>query len=220
MILGSNFASRWHRKSSPTFQPPSGSLGSRIRGGEKPVQNLRQKLEEATRHIQIQIVKLEQTSAKLRDRDASIFAKVVVSVQKNENARANMLANELGEVRKMYGIVTQAKLALEQLVLRLSTVQELGDIAVTLNPAVEIIRSIRPGLANLVPDAENEIGEISGLLSSILVDAGQINTNPLTFESSNEDAEKVIAEAEIIVGQRLGQKFPEVPTQVQEEELT
>ena len=110
------------------------------------------------------------------------------------------------------------KLALEQLVLRLSTIQELGDVAVALNPAVEVIRSIRPGLSNLVPDAENEIGEISLLLSSILVDAGQLNTSPLTFEASSEDADRVIAEAEIIVGQKLGQKFPEVQADHNEEE--
>ena len=46
-------------------------------------------------------------------------------MQKNDDTRASMLANELSEVRKMNNVVTQAKLALEQLNLRLSTVQEL-----------------------------------------------------------------------------------------------
>ena len=88
-----------------------------------------------------------------------------------------MLANELSEIRKMGLVLTQAKLALEQLVLRLSTVTELGDLAVTLAPALNVIRGVRPGLVSLVPDAEREIGEISGLLSGILLEAGQIGPN-------------------------------------------
>ena len=83
-----------------------------------------------------------------------------------------MLANELSEIRKMGLVLTQAKLAMEQLVLRLSTVTELGDLAVTLTPALNVIKGVRPGLVSLVPDAEREIGEVSGLLSGILVEAG------------------------------------------------
>ncbi|MHB8566911.1 MAG: Snf7 family protein [Nitrososphaerales archaeon] len=201
-----NFASRWQRNSSPSNGVPG------LRGRTGVEKNIKQKIEEATRNLQIQIAKLDQSTLKLRERDSAIFSKVVVAVQQNENARANMLANELSEIRKMNGIVIQSKLALEQLVLRLSTVQELGDVAVTLIPAVDAIKTIRPGLSSLVPEAEHEIGEISGLLSSILVDAGQMNPNQLSFESVNEDAERVIAEAEVIVEQKMGQKFPEAPT--------
>jgi division protein CdvB (Snf7/Vps24/ESCRT-III family) len=172
---------------------------------------LRPKLEMASRQIQIQVVKLEQLGAKLREKDASLFSKVVSSMQKNDDTRASMLANELSEVRKMNNVVTQAKLALEQLNLRLSTVQELGDIANTLAPAISAIKGVQPGLVNLVPDAEREIGEISGLLSGILVDAGQLDGGQLSFEVNSEEAEKVIEEASTIVEQRMRAKFPDVP---------
>jgi len=172
---------------------------------------LRPKLEQASRQIQIQVVKLEQATAKLRDKDASIFSKIVSSMQRNDTTRASMLANELSEVRKMSNIVTQAKLALEQLNLRLNTVQDLGDIANTLTPAINVIKGVQPGLINLVPDAEREIGEISSLLSGILVDAGQIDTSSISFEANSEEAEKVIEEASAIVEERMRNKFPDVP---------
>jgi len=165
----------------------------------------------ASRQIQIQVVKLEQLGAKLREKDASLFSKVVSSMQKNDDSRASMLANELSEVRKMNNVVTQARLALEQLNLRLSTVQELGDIANTLAPAISAIKGVQPGLINVVPDAEREIGEISGLLSGILVDAGQLDGGQLSFEVNSEEAEKVIEEASTIVEQRMRAKFPDVP---------
>jgi division protein CdvB (Snf7/Vps24/ESCRT-III family) len=204
-ILG-NFVSRWAK--------PAGSdngVGSKIRDSLKSPEPIKPKLDQATRQIQAQIAKLEQVSMKLKEKDSAIFSKVVISIQRNDNTRANMLASELSEIRQMGHIVTQAKLAMEQLVLRLSTVTELGDVAVTLSPALEAIRSVRPGIVNLVPEAEREIGEISGLLSGILVEAGQVNPSPVNFEVSNDEAEQVLEEAGIIARNNMSSKFPEIP---------
>lgn len=201
-----DFASKWEK--------PAGSdngVGSRIRDSIRSPEPIKPKIDQATRQIQVQIVKLEQASAKIKEKDATIFSKVVSSIQRNDNTRANMLANELSEIRKMGLIVTQSKLAMEQLVLRLSTVTELGDLAVTLTPALNVIKGVRPGLASLVPDAEREIGEISGLLSGILVEAGQVNPSQVNFTTSSDDAERVLEEAGIIARNNMSSKFPDLP---------
>ena len=200
------FTEKWQKP-----QKNNDGLGSRLKTGARSAEPLRPKLEQASRQIQIQVVKLDQVANKLKEKDASIFSKVVSSMQRNDNTRASMLANELSEVRKMGNVVTQAKLALEQLNLRLNTIQDLGDLANTLSPAINVIKGVQPGLINLVPDAEREIGEISSLLSGILVDAGQIDGGQLNFEVNNEEAEKVIEEASAIVEERMRTKFPDVP---------
>ena len=134
---------------------------------------LKPRLDLATRQIQVQIAKLDATSTKLRERDSSIFNKVVGSLQKHDSQHASVFANELAEVRKMNKMVTQAKLAMEQIVLRLNTITELGDIVVhSLQPDGHPQCEARTRWST--PEAEGEIGEISGLLSSILVDAGQL----------------------------------------------
>ena len=201
-----NFSEKWQKATKD-----SEGIGSKLVGGLRSTEPLRPKLELASRQIQIQVAKLDQASFKLREKDAAIFSKIVSSMQRNDDVRASMLANELSEVRKMNNVVSHAKLALEQLNLRLSTIQELGELANTLTPAIEVIKGVQPGLINLVPDAEREIGEISGLLSGILVDAGQLNPGQLTFEPTSEEAEKVIEEAGAIVEQRMRVKFPDVP---------
>jgi division protein CdvB (Snf7/Vps24/ESCRT-III family) len=204
-----DFSSKWQKQSSSSNS--DGGRGSRIIGGLRPAEPLKPKIEQASRQIQIQIVKLEQAAAKLREKDHTIFSKIVLSMQKNDDSHATMLANELSEIRKMSSIIVQAKLALEQLTLRLSTIQEMGDLAMTLNPAIGVIKSVQPGLANLVPEAEHEIGEISTLLSGILIEAGQLNPTQITFETTGAEAEKVIEEAGAIVEQRMKAKFPDVP---------
>jgi division protein CdvB (Snf7/Vps24/ESCRT-III family) len=203
----SQFSSKWQKS-------PQDSFGTRLKDTVRQPGPLKPRLEQATRQIQVQISKLDATSTKLRERDASIFNKVVASIQKHDTQHANILANELSEVRKMNKMVTQAKLALEQITLRLNTVQELGDIVVTLSPAMGVIRNVRSGLVSVIPEAEHEIGEISGLLSSILVDAGQLGSGVINFESANEEADKILAEAGAVAEQRMRDKFPDLPESV------
>src|SRR3984893_11885188 len=190
---------------------PTG-ITSRVRDSVKNPGPLKPRLDLAVRQIQVQVAQLDGTCAKLRERDASIFNKIVSSIQKHDSQHASVYANELSEIRKMSRMVTQAKLALEQITLRLNTVTELGDIVVTLTPAMSVIRSVRQGLVSVLPEAEGEIGEISGLPSSILVDAGTVGGYSLNFEAANEDAEKVLAEAAAVAEQRMKDKFPDIPT--------
>ncbi|MBI2183553.1 MAG: hypothetical protein HYU39_01190 [Thaumarchaeota archaeon] len=205
----SQFASKWDR-------PRTEGLGIRVKEAVRPAGPLKPRLEGAIRQIQVQVSKLDSTTTRLRERDQAIFSKVVAAVQKHDTSHASVFANELAEIRKMGRMVTQAKLALEQIVLRLNTVQELGDIVVTLTPAMSVIKGVKSGLVQVLPEAENEIGEISGLLSSILVDAGQIGGYTLNFEAANEDAEKILTEASAVAEQRMKDRFPELPTGVGE----
>jgi division protein CdvB (Snf7/Vps24/ESCRT-III family) len=201
----SQFANKWERSNNEGFT-------ARVRDSVKSPGPLKPRLDLAVRQIQVQVAKLDATSAKLRERDSSIFNKIVSSIQKHDSQHASVYANELAEIRKMNKMVTQAKLALEQITLRLNTITELGDIVVTLTPAMSVIRSVRQGLVSVLPEAEGEIGEISGLLSSILVDAGTVGGYSLNFEAANEDAEKVLAEAAAVAEQRMKDKFPDIPT--------
>ncbi len=203
----SKFEGKWIREQKPP-------VNDRVREAIRPPGPLKPRLEDAIRAIQAQIAKLEAVSAKQREKDATIFNKVVAAIQKHDAQHASIYANELAEIRKMNKTVTSSKVALEQIALRLSTVTELGDIVVTLAPAMSVLRSVRSGIISVMPEAEREINEISGLLSSILVDAGTVSGTTLNFEAANEDAEKILAEASAVAEQRMKEKFPELPTGV------
>ena len=198
------FADRWTKSSSPT-------IGEKIRETIRPAGPLKPRLDAAVRQIQVQITKLDSTTTRLKDKDSAIFNKVVLAIQRHDMQHASVFANELAEIRKMNKMVTQAKIALEQIVLRLNTVQELGDVVVTLTPAMAVIRNVKSGLGNVLPEADREIGEISSLLSNILVDAGQLGGYTLNFEAANEDAERILSEASIVAEQKMKDKFPELP---------
>lgn len=200
----SQFSSNWEKKKSD-------GLGERLRTAFSNPGPLKPRLDGLLRQIQIVMAKLDGSMAKIRDRDSALFAKTVAAVQKHENQRASMFANELAEVRKMGQMVTQSRLALEQIVLRLNTITEMGDIVTTLAPATSIVRNVKQDILGVMPEAESEMGEVSSLLSGILVDAGSIGGYTMNFETANEEAERALSEAAAVAESRMKEKFPDVP---------
>jgi division protein CdvB (Snf7/Vps24/ESCRT-III family) len=204
----SQFSSNWDRKKTT-------GIGERLRTRFNNPGPLKPRLDAVMRQIQIVMAKLDTSMAKIRDRDAALFAKTVAAVQKHENQRASMFANELAEVRRVGKMVTQSRLALEQVVLRLNTITELGDVVTTLAPATSIVRNVKADIAGVMPDAEGEMGEVSSLLSGILVDAGSMGGYTMNFETANEEAEKALSEAAAVAESRMKEKFPDIPQSVE-----
>ncbi|MBI4257943.1 MAG: hypothetical protein HY619_03215 [Thaumarchaeota archaeon] len=197
------FARKW-------VKPETPSIANRVKEAVRPVGPLKLRLEMAGRQIQTQVTKLDSTFVRLKERDTTLFNKIVVAIRKHDTQMSIALSNELVEVRKIAKMISQAKLALEQIVLRIGTVQDFGEIAVTLAPAVGIMRNVKGGLQGVIPNAENEIGEINSTLSSILVDAGQLGNLSLNFESANEESDRILAEASAVAEQGLKESFPEI----------
>ena len=200
-----SFANKWSRK-----EEGSGFL-DRLKDSVKTQPPLKPQIEQANRQIKVLISQLDTTVNKIKQRDSTIFKAVVSSLAKHDAQHAAVYANELSEVRKMGKMVTSAQLALEQISLRLGTITDLGEIATTLAPAVSVIRSMKDTLSIALPDADREIGEISGLLSSVLVDASATGGLSLNFDAANEDAQKVLEEAAAVAELRMKESFPEIP---------
>jgi division protein CdvB (Snf7/Vps24/ESCRT-III family) len=203
--LSERFAKKWETKRDE--QP----FANKIREAVKPPGPLRPRLDFAVRRIELQVQKLDQATDRFGQRDKTIFARIVDAYSKHDTSRANVFANELAEIRKMEKLIMNARLALEQIVLRLRTVSELGDVVSTLGPAVGVLRSVRAGLVSVFPEAENELGEIGNMLSGIMIEAGQGSGMTLNFDAVNEDASKILNEAATVAEQRIKEKFPELP---------
>jgi len=199
-----SFAGRWEKKDEPSFS-------AKVKEAVHPPGPLKPRLDAATKRIEMQIQRLDQTSNRFGERDKSIFNRIVDAYSKHDTSRANVFANELAEIRKMEKMIFHVKLALEQIVLRLKTVTELGDVAVTLLPVVGVISNIKNGMAAISPQAEKELGEIGNLLSGIVVDAGAVTGMTINFESVNEDSAKILEEAQTIAESRMKETFPELP---------
>jgi division protein CdvB (Snf7/Vps24/ESCRT-III family) len=203
--MSENFAKKWDQKSD------GNSLLNSINQTIKPPQPLKPRLDMATRKLDAQVQRLEQTSERFAQKDKALFTKLVDSYQHHDMAHANMYATELAEIRKMTKIVMNARLALDQINLRIKTVSEIGDVVSMLGPCIGVLRSVSSGMSGVLPAAENELGEIGDLLSGVMLEAGQGSGMSLNFNSVNEDAAKILSEAAIVAEQKIGANFPDLP---------
>lgn len=203
--MSARFAKKWEERQDE--QP----FTDRIKEAVRPPGPLKPRLDFAVRRIELQVQKLDQATDRFSQRDKSIFAKIVNAYTKHDMPRANVFANELAEIRKMEKMIMHARLALEQIVLRLQTVSELGDVVSTLGPAVSVLRTVKAGMANVFPEAERELGQIGDILSGVIMEAGQSTGLAINFDTTNEDAQKILTEASTVAEQKIKEKFPELP---------
>jgi division protein CdvB (Snf7/Vps24/ESCRT-III family) len=188
------------------------SLSQKFMGRVKPGEPLKNKIEFAQRKLQSQITKLEGINIKLQRKHDLIFEKIVNAQKSNHNGYAKAYAIELGQVRKMKGMVSGAKLAMEQVQLRLSTVSELGDVVVILSPAMSLIRGLSSSLSGIMPDAQSSMQDLSQILGDVMAGSSVNNAGIMDAGiSENPEAIAILEEANSIIEGQTKVAIPEVP---------
>lgn len=192
---------------------------NRVRAGEKlreslrPQGPLKPRIETAVNKLQLQTSKLDTMITKLNERDASLFRRVVDAMQRHDVDTAKILSNELAEVRKISRTLGQAKMALEQVSMRLSTIHDMGDAMVALGPAISSIKSLKPSLGRFVPGADGEINNMQSLLSSIMMDSLQNSGMGVEVNTGGgSDIDQIMLEASAVAEQKVHDKFPSIPS--------
>ena len=203
--MSERFAKKWESQRDQT------SFTDSIREVVKPQPPLKPRMDFAVRRLELQVNKLNQTSERFTQKDRALFAKLVDAYSKHDTARANIYATELAEVRKMAKLVMNAGLALDQVILRIRTCTEFGDIVANLGPAIGVLRSVGSCMSGVLPEAENELGEIGNMLSGLMFDAGLNSGTTMNFDSVNEDAAKILNEAATVAEQKVSANFPDLP---------
>ena len=192
------------------------TLKDKLVEAAKPQAPLKPRIEEAQRKLQIQISKLEGMSSKMEEKDKLIFNRIVNAMQNHDSHYGKLLSGELSQIRKMIKMVNSAKLAFEQIQLRLNTMTELGDVVVTLSPAMSVIKGIQGGLKTMLPEADQSFGQISELLGGIMSGSSQMASSSemvgtgASSISLDEEAVDIMQEASAIVEENTRGKFPDL----------
>jgi len=202
----SKFEKNWKQ------QQEEDSFAKRTRDAVRGPQPIKPQIQKAATQLTAEVNRLDAALTRLKQRENSIFKKTVHAVQAHDQESGKAYSNELAEVKKMEKIVTQSKIALEQITVRLQTVTDIGDFASTISPAIGVIRNVRATLGEAVPDAQQALGDIGSQLNAIMSDVGQITGTNFYLGEPNEDATKILAEASAIAEKRMNESFPDVPT--------
>jgi len=192
-------------------KPQSPGLGERLTEAVKPKGALKPRVQVAIQRLQKQIANLDGMLTKLNERDTKLFERIVAATQQHDAQTSKVLSNELAEIRKVSKVLGNARIALEQIELRLSTANDLGDTIVTIMPTIGLMRSLKSSLTKFMPGAEQEINKMAEMLGGLMTDTFS-NDNAFGAETTtNEESERILQEASAVAENSVQSKFPTTP---------
>jgi division protein CdvB (Snf7/Vps24/ESCRT-III family) len=170
---------------------------SRLTDGVKKQAPLRKDLYTVYK-LKTQNSRLQQAEHRMTDHYNELFRKCTNAVMAKDSVRASMYANECAEVKKMSQTIVRSMFAIEQVMLRLETIEEFGDVVVTMNPVAGVINNLRGSLAGIVPEVSYTLGEIGDQMNNMVVESGGATAITMNTFSAGEEADRILSDANTI----------------------
>ena len=199
-----NFQNKWSK-------PPTPGITERINGVIKPKGALKPRVEMAVKRLQGQISKLDNMLTKLKERDEKIFSRIVTATQQHDTHTSKVLSNELVEIRKVSRVLGNARMALEQIELRLTTFHDLGDTVVTIMPTIGLMKSLKSSLVKFMPEADQEVNRMTEMLGGLMTDTFTGDSSFGVETATNAESDKILQEAAAVAESAVNEKFPSMP---------
>ena len=187
------------------------NLSQKFLGKIKPQTALKNKINDAEKKMECQILRLEQVYSKLKQNHDHIFKKIVDAKLMRNESSARTFAIELQEIKKVKNKIGEAKLAMEQIKIRLGTVSELGDIVVTLSPCMSLIKGLAPSISALMPQINASMQDLPNSLHDLLTDSSLPLESITSSYHENADTEAILQEAHNVLEGRTKSTMPEPP---------
>ncbi len=200
-----SFDKNWARQDAP-------GVTEKLRGAVTAEGALKPRIQGAVNKLQVQISKMDSMLGKLRERDSRLFQRIVVAMQQHDTGASRVLSNELAEIRKVSRMLGNARMSLEQVQLRLTTIHDLGDAMVAIGPAMSTMKGLKTSVGRFMPEADSELQDMTQTLNGLMSDSlsGEAFSG-IGSEVSTEETDKILQEASAVVEQKIGDKFPSVP---------
>ena len=165
-----------------------------------PNSQVKPRIESVMIDTQLQISKLDVKISKIKGREETLFNKVVDAMKSHDITHTKILSVELAQLRKNQRTLNQARIALEQVSMRISTIHVLSEIMETLEPAMSPVKGLKSDFEISVPSTYTELNYMQMLTNSILSDSNQNNEIDIIGMnivelSENDDIGHIINEA-------------------------
>jgi len=205
-----SLSNRWSKPQQPGITEKIGTM-------IKPSGALKPRVETAIKKLQMQTAKLDGMLSSLNDRDQKIFSRIVTATQQHDTHSANVLSKELAEVRKVRRVLGNARMAIEQIELRLTTFHDLGDTVVTVMPTIGLMKNMKSSLAKFMPGADQELNNMAEMLGGLMTETFHSTDASIGADAvMDAESEKIMQEASAVAEQQSVDKFPTIPEQASE----
>jgi len=188
------------------------NLSQKVLDRVKPETSLKNRISFAEKKLQLQITRLDETQQKLKQNHDRVFQKIVAAQKTGNEPRAKAYASEVQEIRKVRKVIGEAKLAMEQIKLRLNTVSELGDVVVTLSPCMSLIKGLAPSITGLVPEINTSMSELSSMLGNMISDSSLKTESIMESNQDSADTRAILEEVHAVLEGETKTSIPAPPS--------
>ena len=190
------------------------NTSEKIKENLRTQQPLKPRIEFAKNKIQTQNHKLNNILENLRGKEKTLFNQVVLNLQKHDAQQVKMMSNELAQIKRTTKMISQVKMSVEQIQLRLESTIDIGDVMTSIGPAVGALTRVRSGMSGVMSEVDTELVEVDRSFSDIIMNVGSIDNNAsFTFDAGGEDVDRILVEASAVAEQRMNENFPDVPVE-------
>ena len=163
--------------------------------------DIKPKIASTIKEIELHRRELENLRVKLEQRRKSLFDTTVKAMMSKDQSKANVYANEWSELRKVGKVVYASELALTQVVLRLESIIDVGDVMSHMSMAFKVLRKVNKSVQGLVPSIDQASDEINNTLTETMAEMGHVSPS-ISLNFQTESGEELVEQARKLAEER------------------
>jgi division protein CdvB (Snf7/Vps24/ESCRT-III family) len=164
--------------------------------------SVRPKVASTIKEIELHRRELENLRAKVEQRRKQLYDTTVKAMIAKDRSKAVVYANEWAELRKVGKVVYASELALTQVILRLESIVDVGDVMSHLSIAFKVLRRVNKTVQGLVPSLDQASSEITNALTETMAEMSNVSPS-FSINVSTESGEELVEQARKFAEQRV-----------------
>ncbi|MDG6988787.1 MAG: hypothetical protein JRN21_05605 [Nitrososphaerota archaeon] len=163
--------------------------------------SIKPKLASTIKEIEYHRKELENLRGRLEQRRKALFDTTVRAMLSKDQTKATIYANEWAELRKVGKVVYASELALVQVVLRLESIVDVGDVMAHMSMAFKVLSKINKTVQGLAPSLDQASTQISDALNETMVGMGTISPD-IHLNIRTDSGEELVEQARKLAEER------------------
>ena len=180
--------------------------------------NIRPKIASAVKEIELHRRELENLRSKLEQRRRTLFETTIRAMMSKDKPKAAVYANEWSELRKVGRVVYASELALTQVMLRLESIVDVGDVMSHMSTAFKVLRQVNKAVVGVVPSLDQASDEFNAALSETMAEMGNVSPS-ISLNIQTDSGEDLVEQARKLAEQRADEMKSSMLTSPRQIEL-
>ena len=163
--------------------------------------NIKSKISSTIKEIEYHRKELEALRERLEQRRKGLFDTTVKAMMTKDQEKATIYVNEWAELRKVGRVVYASELALTQVVLRLESIVDVGDVMSHMSKAFKVLHKVNRTVQGLVPSLDQASSDINSALAETMTGMGNI-TPTIQLNIQDGSGEEIVEQARKLAEER------------------